>query len=213
MKTLHEQYRPQAWSDVVGQDKAIARFRTVAKRGIGGRCFWITGKSGTGKTTIARLIARELADPFCIEESNAQDLSIGGVRDLERAMHLYGMGEKTGRAWIFNEAHRMRTDVVTRLLTTLEELPDHCIVIFTTTLDGDALFDDVLDSSPLLSRCVRIPLSQQGLAKAFAERACTIAQTEGLDGKPIEQYVRLVNKHGANLRAVLQSVEAGEMLE
>ena len=84
MKTLHEQYRPQAWSEVVGQDKAIARFRTVAKRGIGGRCFWITGKSGTGKTTIARLIARELADPFCIEETNAQDLSISGVRDLDR---------------------------------------------------------------------------------------------------------------------------------
>ncbi len=189
MKTLHEQYRPQAWSEVVGQDKAIARFRTVAKRGIGGRCFWITGKSGTGKTTIARLIARELADPFCIDESNAQDLSISGVRDLERAMHLYGMGEKTGRAWIFNEAHKMRTDVVTRLLTTVEELTDHCVVIFTTTIDGDALFDDVLDSSPLLSRCVRIPLSQQGLAKAFAERARTIAQAEGLDGRPIEQYV------------------------
>ena len=47
---LHEQYRPQEWSSVVGQDKAIARFQTVAKRGIGGRCFWITGKSGTGKT-------------------------------------------------------------------------------------------------------------------------------------------------------------------
>ena len=71
MKTLHEQYRPSTFADVVGQDKAIARFRTVANRGIGGRCFWITGKSGTGKTTIARLVARELADPFCIEETNA----------------------------------------------------------------------------------------------------------------------------------------------
>ena len=48
MKPLFEQYRPASWDDVVGQDKAIRRFRAIAKRGIGGRSFWITGQSGTG---------------------------------------------------------------------------------------------------------------------------------------------------------------------
>ena len=213
MQSLHEQYRPQAWSDVVGQDKAIARFRAVAKRGIGGRAYWLSGKSGTGKTTIARLIAREIAEERNIRESNARDLTIGDIRDLEGAMHTYGMGARTGKAWIFNESHKLRSDVVTRLLTTLEELPDHVVVIFTTTVEGHSRFEGDFDAKPFLSRCLLLPLAQQGLSKAFAERARTIAQAEGLDGRPIEQYVRLVNKHGANLRAVLQSVEAGEMLE
>ena len=61
---LHEQYRPTTWGGVVGQDEAVKRFRTIAKRGVGGRAFWIAGPSGTGKTTIARLIAAEIADPF-----------------------------------------------------------------------------------------------------------------------------------------------------
>ena len=37
MTPLHEQYRPMCWADVVGQDKALARIRAIAKRGIGGR--------------------------------------------------------------------------------------------------------------------------------------------------------------------------------
>ena len=213
MIALHEQYRPATFDDVVGQDKAIARFRKVSRRGIGGRAYYITGKSGTGKTTIARLIAREIADPFNIDESNAQDLSIGGVRELERSMHLYGMGERTGRAWIFNESHRMRSDVVTRLLTTLEELPDHVIIVFTTTIDGQTMFDDVLDSTPLLSRCVQLPLAKQGLATAFAERARMVAQDAGLDGKPIEFYVKRINKCGGNMRSLLTEIESGEMAD
>ena len=59
---LHEQFRPQSWSDVVGQSKALARIERLRKRGLGGRAYWIAGQSGTGKTTIAKLLAAELAD-------------------------------------------------------------------------------------------------------------------------------------------------------
>ena len=58
MSTLFEQYRPRAWSDVVGQDKIVARIQLLAKRGLAGRAYWLSGQSGTGKTSIARLIAR-----------------------------------------------------------------------------------------------------------------------------------------------------------
>ncbi len=75
MQPLHEQYRPQAWDDVIGQGKAVAKIKALAKRGLAGRAWWFTGQSGTGKTTLARLIAQAVADPFCTDEIDATDLT------------------------------------------------------------------------------------------------------------------------------------------
>jgi len=77
---LHEQYRPASWPEVVGQDKVLAKIQTLRKRGLAGRAFWITGQSGTGKTTIARLIAAELADETAIEEVDAETLTPGQIQ-------------------------------------------------------------------------------------------------------------------------------------
>jgi hypothetical protein len=84
--------------------------------------------------------------------------------------------------------------------------------IFTTTVDGLSLFDGGLDSHPLLSRCIEITLSSQGVAPAFARRAQEIATIENLNGQPLAAYTRLINECQGNFRQALQRIEKGDML-
>lgn len=213
MIPLFEQYRPKQWSEVIGQEKVLAKIEQLRRRGLAGRSFWITGASGTGKTSIGRLIAAEIADPFHIHELNAADLDTAALAEIEESLRYRGFG-RGGKVWIVNEAHALNRRQIERLLTLLETLPDHAAFVFTTTNVGEKkLFDDYDDAGPLLSRCVRLELTNQGLARGFAERARAIAQAEGLDGKSVEAYIALVQKHRQNFRAVLNDIESGQMLQ
>lgn len=212
---LNEKYRPSTWGQVVGQDKTIGRLQALAARsGLAGRAYWLAGASGTGKTTIARLIAAEVAGEWDVEEVDAGAVTESTLRDLERTLQFRGMSDKGGRALIINEAHGLRRGVCRALLVALERIPAHAAVVFTTTTEGqERLFEDYDDASPLLSRCLRFNLSRQGLAKPFAARAQEIARAEGLDGKPMARYVVLLQDHANNLRGALAAIEAGEMAE
>lgn len=213
MRPLYEECRPTTWSAVVGQEKAIKTIETLRKRGLGGRVLYITGGSGTGKTTIARLVAAELADEYCIIEIDAADLTMDRVREFERMCRCKPIG-KGWHCFIVNEAHKLRNDVVSRLLSTFEagDVQRSSTWIFTTTSDGDSLFDENFDSGPFGSRCVQIGLSQRNLAQPFAERALEIARAHGLDGQPIEKYIRLAKDCRNNLRDMLNRIEAGCMM-
>ena len=70
---LYEKYRPHTFDGVLGQDKAIGQIRRLTDRQWGGQAFWVSGASGTGKTTLARIIAEMGADEFCITEFDSAD--------------------------------------------------------------------------------------------------------------------------------------------
>ena len=210
---LYEKYRPARWSEVIGQEKVIDQICQLRKRGLAGRAYWITGGSGTGKTTIARLLAAEVADEWYIEELDATSLTPAALVKIESSLQLYSMG-KGGRCVIINEAHGLSKPAVRQLLVLLERLPSHVVVIFTTTNEGQlTFFEDKQDGQPLLSRCLRLDLARRGLAEPFAKRALEIANKENLNGQPIERYIRLCKDNRNNMRAVLQSIEAGSMLK
>ncbi len=212
---LVEQYRPKTFGEVVGQAKALGIIRQIAKRGLGGRAYWISGLSGTGKTTLAWLIARELADDMMIEENDAHEIQPTDLRRIERTMRLRGLGKKHGRAYILNEAHGLQQHMIRMLMTTLERLPSHVVWAFTTTNVGNHHFaESKMDAAPLLSRCIEIKLEAENLSRSFARLARKIARAEGLDGGgALSDYVALVKDCDNNMRAALQAIESGAMLE
>ena len=214
-RPLFEKCRPTTWAEVIGQTTALATINLLRERGgLSGRAYWIAGPSGTGKTTIAYLLAQEIADPLCVHELDASLLTASELRDIEGTMRLYGWGatKKTGRAYIINEAHGLGKAAVRQLLTVLEPLPRHVAVIFTSSKEKTCLFEDMEEAGPLMSRCTVLRLTSYGMAPLFAERAKAIAAAEGLNGRDMKQYLKLAERCKNNFRAMLSCVEAGEML-
>ena len=216
MKALYEQYRPKSWPEVVGQDKAIAKVKAIAKRGLSGRAFWFSGQSGTGKTTIAKLIASEVADEFDMRELTGRELTVNSLQTMVYQWHHIPLSGR-GYALIVNEAHGLSKPVIEVLLDVMENLAngelERVTIIFTTTTEGNNLFEEQLDANPFASRVISIPLARRDIAQPFAQRCHEIAEREGLNGKPLEEYIKLARKTGNNFRAMLQAIEMGEMVE
>ena len=214
MQTLYEKYRPKTLDQIIGQDKAVKTIKRLSERGIGGRALWISGISGSGKTTLARIIADSIADDLYVQEFDCADqLSVSALDKIEADMQYRAFG-KGGKAIIINEAHGLRKAPIRRLLGLLERIPDYVVFIFTTTKQGESkLFDDQIDANPLLSRCAKIELTNQGLAKLFAEHCRQIATRENLNGKTMQSYIKLAQNCKNNCRQMLMAIESGEMID
>lgn len=209
--SLAEKYRPRTWADVVGQDKLVKRLQSAAERGaLAGRAYWFNGSSGTGKSSLAEIIASEVSSKDCTFDVDADSLSTevleGWIDKAYAGRSLFG-----GYCFIVNEAHGLRATTIRRLLQVTDsgKIPPWVTWIFTTTNDGEEkLFGGTEDPGPLLSRCQECALNRKA-TDAIAERVREIAVKEGLDGRPPAHYKRLAMDKRQNMRAMLQAVESG----
>lgn len=210
---LYQIYRPKSWEEVVGHKNVKMSIKRLSERqSLGGSSFFLTAQSGVGKSTIAMLIAKEVADEGNIVELDVSGVTAAAVCELERNWRCLAIGEKPGRAVIFNECHALRKDAVRQLLVTLERLPKHVVVVFTTTNEGQQSLFDGIDAHPLMSRCIEYRLHSNNYTEPFAKRAKEIAEIEGLGGAPLEDYIDLAKRCKNNLRQMLCCIEAGELL-
>lgn len=135
---LHIKYRPQHLDDVRGQDAVV---RSLSKALTGGNvphAFLFTGPAGTGKTTLARIIAKSVrCEPAnIIEVDAATNTGIDDVRALTELLAYQGFGDNPNKVVIVDECHALSKAAWGALLKSVEEPPAHVYWVLCTTDDG-----------------------------------------------------------------------------
>ena len=215
MGELHERYRPQKWSGVVGQDAAISAIQEALKDGWGGRAWWIVGETGTGCTTIAWLLAKEQADEKRVRRATGDEVECPMV---ERMGEANPGGERTvvPRAYIIDGPliTYMPEDAMHLLSKTLACLPKNVCVIFAMNPEDEYAFTGRGEPAQQIVRaCHRVKLETKGLEEPFAQRAKEIAEKEGLGGKDISIYRKLARDCHCSMWGMLSQIETWEPSE
>jgi replication-associated recombination protein RarA len=211
---LYEKLRPKTWAELCGCERLKQQIELLRKHGgLAGRAYWIVGLSGTGKSTVARLIAGEVAEPWAVDEVNGSDVSVDMVRDWEREARYRPISGQT-YCHIINESHGLRisgqSNIVSRLLTTLElpEVQQNVTFIFTTTTAGNTLFADAFDANPFGSRCECLTTNVSDLEGGLWLRKMTPPE---LNGQALDDYINLFKHCRGNLRECLSIIGKGGM--
>ncbi len=133
-QVLYRKYRPQSFSDVIGQDAVVKALSAVAESGNVAHAYLFAGTRGIGKTSIARIFARAIGtsanDTYEIDA--ASNRGIDDVRALRDAVSTLPF-ESTYKVYIIDEVHMLTKEAFNALLKTLEEPPKHVVFILATT--------------------------------------------------------------------------------
>ena len=131
---LYRKYRPSGFAEVIGQDHIVKAIKGALDAGKVAHAYLLCGPRGTGKTTIARIIASELGtSPNDIYElDGASNRKIEDVRDIRENIRTLPFDSKY-KVYILDEVHMFTKEAWNALLKTIEEPPEHVIFILATT--------------------------------------------------------------------------------
>lgn len=133
-EVLYRKYRPKNFKDVLGQEHIVNALSGALKQGNIAHAYLFSGSRGTGKTSVARILASEVkcSSNDLHEIDAASNRGIDDIRELREAVTVLPF-ESPYKVYIIDEVHMLTKEAFNALLKTLEEPPTHVIFMLATT--------------------------------------------------------------------------------
>lgn len=202
-KALYRTYRPSSFDDVVGQKHVVSTLKNAVKQNKIAHAYLFCGPRGTGKTSIAKLLAKAVNcqntekapcgqcvncksiqlgnHPDIVEIDAASNNGVDEIRDLIEKVK-YAPIEGKYKVYIIDEVHMLSTGAFNALLKTLEEPPSHIIFVLATTEPHKVL-------PTIISRCQRYDFTKVEESE-MVKRIQLILQNEKIQCE--EEAIRLI---------------------
>jgi DNA polymerase-3 subunit gamma/tau len=173
----YRKYRPQAFKEVLGQDHIVKVLESSIDLGNIFHAYIFSGSRGTGKTSIARIFAKEIGTSVndITEIDAASNTGVDDIRALNESVSTLPFESKY-KVYILDEAHMLSKSAWNALLKTLEEPPKHVVFILATTEVNKI-------PETIVSRC-QCFLFKKPTHKVLRDVAINIAKKEGFTLEP-----------------------------
>lgn len=199
---FYKKYRPESFDDVIGQQKAVNVLQSFLQNKNLPHALLISGSSGVGKTTIARILKKELncgnADFHEINVADNRDIET--IRSIAGKMNLSPISGSC-RIWLLDEVQSLPKIPQRTLLKMLEDTPNHCYFILATT-EPNQLLDAIRN------RCT--PIVLEDLTRFNLKKLINkIKNIENLDlsSEVIEQIIEASNGSARKALVLLNKIK------
>lgn len=171
-QTLYRAYRPSKFDEVKGQEQVTDVLKAAIKNKKIGHAYLFCGSRGTGKTSVARILAKELgvSDKDLYEIDAASNRGINEIRELREGVNVMPF-ESPYKLYIIDEAHMLTKEAWNAFLKTLEEPPAHVIFVMATT-EREKVPDTIQSRS-------EIYVFKQPTREILADIVTDVAKSEG----------------------------------
>ena len=198
---LYRKYRPQTFKEVLGQDHIVKVLQSSIELDKIAHAYIFSGSRGTGKTSVARIFAKELGTSAndITEIDAASNTGVDDIRALNESVNTIPFESKY-KIYILDEAHMLSKSAWNALLKTLEEPPKHVIFILATTE-----FEKIPET--VVSRCQTFSFRKPA-QKVLKDVVTAIAKKEGFTLEPASAELIALLGDGSfrDAQSILQKV-------